>query len=621
MRASSRIDGSICGAIRTLHRPSLSSTWSAAATSFPAACTYSHAGGPAARPRRPLPTAPALRISSIRSGSSAGPSVPPARPSCTAAATAPPASDVEDASPGRQRSSSKSKKKPKPRPKPRDSLTEEELLALVDPYDGEEVGPVDDYLQFIRDPYMRGYADANVPSFSLARTREDLDYPSLEQVIQAGEEEQRTLWELRFAVLSRLRSPHKVGLDHIYDIYQRLPEPRMLYIHGRLRHHLLKALGQPERRDSSSMLRYFSVIADVKDMGIPLTAAEWNAAIAFASKYVAVVSEAEAEAALAQWREMECEAGVMATEVTFNILFDVASKAGNFALAEMIYREMSARGHRFNRYHYTSLIHFFGLKMDTSGMRAAYREMIRAGEVIDTVPLNAMLSGLLRSGEESAAERLYDRMKALSTASGAPEIPVRTRASSRAITTALLMFGKLRRRALRERNPAAPPPSFQGVALLAPDLQTYRILVNHYGVAVGDLAKVAGYLDDMKLFRIPLHGAIFLALFKGFARHGGYEGAAWSERRLEGIWAALVAALDDGVDGLEVKTWLAVWAIRAFARCSARPAERVLDVYEALKARWRLGYADEQFMVDFLTSVLKGHDGRGTQAGNWVRRR
>jgi pentatricopeptide repeat protein len=531
---------------------------------------------------------------------------------------------------------------PKNGSKRRDTLTEEELLALVDPYDGEEIGPVDDYLQLVRDPYMRGYAPPDVPKVWLARTKEDVDYPSVDQVIQAGEEEQKTLWELRFAVLNRLRSPHKVDLDDIYEIYQRLPEPRMLYIHGRLRHHLLKALGQPEKRDSKSMLRYFAAIADVKNMGIPLTSAEWNSAIAFASKYVGVVSEAETETALKQWREMECEAGVMATDVTFNILFDVASKSGNFTLAEMIYREMAARGHRYNRYHYTSLIHFFGLKLDTSGMRAAYREMILAGEVIDTVPLNAMLSGLLRAGEEATAERLYERMKALSTAADAPDIPVRTPTTNRAITTALLMFGKLRRRhggynTNPNPNPKPSPtttskktplgrPNFQSVTLLAPDLQTYRILVNHYGVDRGDLAKVAKYLDDMKLFRIPLHGAIFLALFKGFARHGGYEGSAWSAQRLEGIWNALLSALDrdnnlpnSGNGGgqqqqIEVKTWLAIWALRAFARCSGTGGGRVLDVYEELKARWRLGFAEEQFMADFLrtSGVVSGFGaGRG----------
>ncbi|KAK4101969.1 hypothetical protein N658DRAFT_495908 [Parathielavia hyrcaniae] len=622
MRVPSRIDGSICGAILFLHRPSLSSNRSAAAASIPR-CLHSSGRGSvqsshclrAARQQSISTRSNTARLSHTSFGSSSGPSIPATRLHYSAAvAESAPVHELDDHdvpndAPRRTRDP-RSPRAPKRRP----SFTKKELLALLDDYDGEEIGPVEDYIGYLRDPYMRGYAQPDTQKIAFARTAEDFEYPSMEQVIRAGEEEKRTLWELRFAVLTRLRTPHKVNLDHIYDLYQHLPEPRMLYLHSRFRHQLLRTLGQPDVRDSGSMLRYFEVIADVKNAGIPLTTAEWNCAITFASKYVGTVTETEVEAALRLWREMECDAGIKATNVTFNILFDVACKAGNFALAEMIYREMDSRGHYYNRYHYTSLIHFFGLKHETGGMRAAYKEMVEAGEMIDTVVLNAMISGLLRSGEEAPAERLYERMKAATlgqdsnattaaaaaaggtTTTTTTTLPVRTATSDRAITQALLMFAKIARR---------HPPSraaLQRMTLLAPDLQTYRILVNHFSVKRGDLARVAGYIDEMKFFKIPLHHAIFLALFKGFAHHGGYERSAWSERRLTGIWNALLDALDSGTPGLEVKTWLAVWALRAFAKCSTR--ERVMDVYDALKARWSLGPADEQFMIDFLSSLV-----------------
>ncbi|KAK3297844.1 uncharacterized protein B0H64DRAFT_339845 [Chaetomium fimeti] len=620
MRVSSRIDGSICGAIHFLHRPSLSSNRSAAATSLPV-FTHSPGGGPVqdfhsgytprrrsistATPRsrsslprrRPLLTLPALRVSHTRLGSPSRPSIPVSRVNHTAAAAEPPSGvEFDDDEPPPEFPITPP---PSPQSRPRRSFSKKELLALVGPYDGEEIGAVDDYIQYLRDPYMRGYAQPDTQKFTFARTAEDFDYPSLEQVTEAGEAERTTLWELRFAVLSRLRSPHKADLDHIYEIYQRLPEPRMLYIHARFRHQLLRTLGQPDERDTGSMLRYFEVIADAKNTGIPLTSAEWNCAIAFASKYVGTVTETEVEASLKLWREMEVEAGIKATNVTFNILFDVACKAGNFALAEMIYREMESRGHFYNRYHYTSLIHFFGLKNETSGMRAAYREMVNAGEMIDTVVLNAMIGGFLRSGEEGPAEQLYEHMKAATLGNETDSInnnlPVRTTPSDRAITQALVMFAKIGRRKPSSRT------ALQGMTLVSPDLQTYRILVNHYGVKRGDLAKTAAFIDEMKFFKIPLHHAIFLALFKGFAHHGGYDRSAWSERRLTGIWNALLDAVDSGAAGFEIKTWLAVWALRAFARCSSR--ERMLGVYDALKARWTLNETDEQFMIDFLSNL------------------
>ncbi|KAK3320666.1 hypothetical protein B0T19DRAFT_430147 [Cercophora scortea] len=477
-------------------------------------------------------------------------------------------------------------------------LSKAELLDLVgpDPYEDDDASTVEDHLRFVRDPYMRGYAPADGPDVIIANRRDEVDFPSIDEVREPNTEERQILWDLRFAVISRLRSPHKVDLDTIYEIYQRLPEPRIPYIQGRLRHQLLKALGQPLRKDSKSMMRYFAVVADVKDSGIALTTAEWNCAISYASRYVGVTSEVETESALKLWREMEQDAGVRANDVTFNILFDAASKSGNFTLAEMIYKEMEARGHRFNRYHYVSLIHFFGLKLDTSGMRAAYREMVNAGEMIDTVALNAVLSGLLRSGEEAAAERVYERMKA--SVKRDAELPARTYATDRAITKALLMFSKIGRKFPAMR------PGLQSMAFVHPDLHTYRILINHYGAKAGDLAKVAQFIDEMKLFQIPLHGAIFLALFKGFTDHGGFPRSPWSEQRLRSIWDALLQALDDDVAGLEIKSWLAVWVLRAFARCSNRAS--VLEAYDELKARWRLDFDDEQFMMEFLRNLVAG---------------
>lgn len=475
------------------------------------------------------------------------------------------------------------------------SLTRRELLALVDSYDGEEIEDVDEHLRFFRDPYMRGYVPADEPTLTIARHQEDHEFPTADEVTPAGEEELQIIRELSFAVNIRLSGKRQlVDLDRVYEIYQRLPEPRIPYLQGRLRHKLLKVLGQPDRKNSKSMLRYFAVIADVKNCGIPLTNTEWNCAMSYASRYVAISTEAETESALKLWREMELVAGIKATDVTFNILFDVASKAGNFTLAEMIYREMESRGHKPNRYHYVSLIHFFGLKQDSGGIRAAYAEMVRAGEMIDTVALNAVISGLLRCGEEVAAENTYERMKAAALKRDA--LPIRNYASNQAITQSLMMFAKLARR-FKDLQ-----PTLQRTTPISPSLNTYLILVNHYGVKLGDLRSVAKFIDEMRYFQIPLDSSIFLSLFKSFALHGGYPGSAWSVQRLNSIWQALLGAMDEGAEGVEIHSFLAHWVLSAFHKCSNR--EAVMDAYESMRERWLLGSQDEQYMMDLLYNFV-----------------
>lgn len=604
MKVSRRIDGSICGAILFLHRPSssTSSTWQWQTNILPAC--YNHGGGSGRgflnhhhRSTAPLHyalTLPTLRrFSTIRFWSSFRPSLAYLAKSNTARAT-PPAPAKDETSPLCS--------EPDPGSEtvhPPPGHSKEELLALVDPYDGEPIAPLSDYVELHADPYMRGYAQADTPKISLAKTKEQVEYPAPDEVIRPrNQQDEQVLFELRFAVRYHLIKPEMGDLDTVYSLYQRLSEPKILHLDANFRHQLLKALGQPPKLNARSMMRYFTVIGDVKNSGIALTRSEWNRVIHFGSKYVGRITEVENEQALKMWREMEIDAGIKGNDVTFNILFTVACKAGNFVLAEMIYKEMEQRGHVYNRYHYVSLIYYFSLKYETGGMRAAYREMVERGEIVDTVVLNAMMSGLLRAGEETAADRIYERMKAAN--SDLEEVPVKGGVmTERAITQALMMMGKLGRRFPEQRE------RFQSMALTTPDLQTYRILVNYYGKQ-GDLGRVARYLDEMKYFQIPLHGAIFLGLFKGFARHGRLHRSAWSERHLEEIFKALLRAVGErgggGGTGVHLQTWLVVWVLRAFDACSGK--KRVMEVYDELRGRWG-EEVDEGFVGEVLGGMVR----------------
>jgi pentatricopeptide repeat protein len=475
-------------------------------------------------------------------------------------------------------------------PQPRRSR--EELLAFIDYYDDANV---EDQLEFLKDPYMRKFARPEVPELIISDKPYNVMAPSPDDLQKGVRQEQDIIAQLRTAVSMKLRRAHSIDTDFIYDLYRAIPEPRMTYLPGQLRHTLLAALGATERRNSKSMLRYFAVVADVKNAGFSLTRREWNTALSFASRYVGYSTHTEAETALHLWREMEHDAGIKGNEVTFNILFDVASKAGKFALAEMIYQEMIFRKLPFNRYHHVSLIHFFGLKMDSSGVRAAYKELVEHGEVIDTVVLNCVIASFIRCGEESSADHVYAMMKASDERSSL--IPHREYTFNKMVNKVLLMFGRVAR-----KHPDLGP-AFQSTAVVTPDLATYRIFLNYYGVRLGQMSKVAQFLDEMKFFRVPLHGSVFLALFKGFATHGGTPGTAWSVKRLRDVWAAFLDAFDSGADGLYIGTWMAMWVLRAFAKCTGS-REEVLAVYEELRVRWPAEQGTDTFMLDFLHKLL-----------------
>ncbi|KAL8380799.1 hypothetical protein RB595_005202 [Gaeumannomyces hyphopodioides] len=477
--------------------------------------------------------------------------------------------------------------------------TKEELLAIVGQYDPDDT--VDEHLQFVRDPYLRGYAQPNGPVMTDPPVLDDAPrHPVIEYRFHPNTEEKRTLMRLRDAVDWRLGNPvpeDEASSAAVYSEYTRLGEPQLaLQIHG-LRHDLLRSLSQGVKRNPKNMLRYLSVVGTVKNCGYALSRGQWNAAMSFASRYVGSSTESEVEAALGIWREMEHIANIKANGVTFNILFDVSTKAGNFTLAEMLYREMENRQIPFNRYHSVSLIYFFGMMLNADGVRAAYREMVEAGEVIDKVVLNCVIAGLLRCGDEAGAERVYEKMRTWH--SNKRWRQPQAYSTHKAVTKALIMFARVARQHPELRG------GFQVAAPMMPDLQTYRVLVRHYGVRVGRINDVARYLDDMKYFRIPLHGSIFLALFKAFALHGSASVADWGPERLFGVWEALLGALDSQSEGLYVDTWLVCWILRAFAKLGQRGM--ILDVYAELGARWNLDEEKREFMMQFLHRLLRKH--------------
>lgn len=462
----------------------------------------------------------------------------------------------------------------------------------------EDEGSVEEHFDYHRDPYRRGYATPDGPKLQVSEKKGDVEYPSRNETSKISDGLQILLGRLYSAISQKIRHPSRRSLDPIYKLYCQLPEPRMLHLTWQWRNRLMKVMGTPNKRDMESMLRYFSLVADVKNAGLTLRLTQWNFALTFATKYAARATAQEMESALKLWREMEREAKILGNDVTFNILFDVAAKAGNFTLAEMIYKEMETRGIEYNRFHHVSLIHYFGLRLDSGGIRAAYREMVESGEMIDTVVLNCVISGLLRCGEESGAEETYQQMKNGHTL--APAMPQRDYMMNKVTTQVLMMFTKV-----GKKHPQLKK-NLQTNLHLAPDLHTYKLLVDHYAVRTGNLKKVAQYLDEMKHLRIPIHPTIFLSIFKGFFTYGGFSGSDWSEQRLKGVLAALYQARSEAVNGFRIDRWLVIWALRAVKKCAS--TEILIQTFDSLSERWDIRQDRQQFMDAIFDNILHDKD-------------
>lgn len=382
-----------------------------------------------------------------------------------------------------------------------------------------------------------------------------------------------------------------------FEAYSALPSPGIAYLSDDMRRLLFRRLSTIVKKNRDSALRYLSVVDDMKEMDLPLTEAEWNSAIAFCGQGFAHISAAEVEAALLTWKEMEQEACVKSGNVTFNILFDMAAKAGKFVLAEMVLKEMEARGLKMNRYARTGIIYYHGLKADGDGIRRAYRDFVEAGEIVDTVVMNCVIAALIQAGELPAAEMVYERMKRILAAHTGRASPSLNWKETRDL-------GRLLdQRARQFRKDPVQLQKVRDEQFLAPNLHTYAIFVEHHASKTGELKRITALLSEMQLLGVSMHGRIFLKLFKGFANHGGVRYTSWTSSRLESVWASFVQIVDKGVTDVAVQKWMVVWTVRAFQRCCGR--DRTLEIWEELRKRWRPGSGDLEFIHQILWEVLK----------------
>lgn len=457
-------------------------------------------------------------------------------------------------------------------------IGKDRLLALVDHYDLQP-DPSSDEVQM--------YQLAPGPNLTVSDKSEDVEWPPQEYQWPADGESQGILTQLGEVLKDRYYDS-----ETIFQLYRSLPSPRVPYLSAKMRHRLLRNLGTVLRKDERSMMRYLSVIDDMKLNAISLTREEWNTATSFVASYMDKPTTIEVEASLKMFKEMEHIAGVEANSATFNILFDAATKAGKFHLAEMIYQEMKNRGLPYNRFHHVSLIYFHGLRGDGDSVRSAYKALIDAGEIVDTVVMNCVIASLIRAREPQAAMHVYERMKRLHVESTA-EPPPRDARKRREMDRSLVKLAD------RARFNPELLERYKKTSIIAPDIRTYRLLINHLAVHGGQLHMTTRMLDDMSLFNVPIHGSIFLALFNGFANHGGELYSHWTDKRLESVWSAFIKAHhDERNEDVYIGKWTVIWALKAFSKCAG--IKRTEQVWEEIHSKWS-GESEE---VDFAKKVM-----------------
>ena len=346
--------------------------------------------------------------------------------------------------------------------------------------------------------------------------------------------------------------------DSIFEAYQRFPSPGILHLPAATIRTFLRRMALPPRKTPTYMLRYISIIDEMQAAKMPISRAEWNAAINLAGKSFNTIEEKELERSVIFFKKMEEEAGIRASSATFNILFDIAVKAGQFLFAQGLVDEMTRRGTRLNRIGRVSYIWYCGRMGMADAVRQAYHDFVEAGEVVDTLVLNTVMVAFCNAREIEAAEQIYERMKDVQLRNPAPdddnegERDIFTRypppgeqsfgpqKASHLLRWILIHAPRLRTLA----TDSYLAIQAQARAHISPDIFTYRTLIAYHVERTGNLDRITVLLDDMtRVFGLRMSSMIFLLLFKGFAMNGGTRHSKWTTARLNTVWDAFASGM------------------------------------------------------------------------------
>lgn len=369
--------------------------------------------------------------------------------------------------------------------------------------------------------------------------------------------------------------------DDLFAAYEALPYPRASFLNPKLRLTFLHRLAVIPWHDETTLLRYLSVMDDIKAANLRPPRIAWNSAIHLAAHPWTTVTDAEAESALYIWKDMEQRQGIIGDEVTFNILFNVAIKAHKFALADMIIQELESRGLRKTTPFRIGAIFRAGQQHDGDSVRRAYREFVEAGEIVTTTVLNCVITSLYEAGESGGAEAIFERMRTVYGADKDRDIPPEEFFAWRAYVAAL------QKDVEHLRNDPVARQEAQNRAPLRPDSHTFRIMMRAACRQNEGLDRVDELLAQMREIDPPLQlsRAMFTNIFYGFARFGKRPySTIWSRGRLELKWLNYLTEFERDPLGFAFTRKVAIVILRAFLMCCGK--KRMWQIWPEIRSRW-----------------------------------
>lgn len=423
-------------------------------------------------------------------------------------------------------------------------------------------------------------------------------------------EEANSLSELIDLIRHHVNTPPKVvPLHNIFELYDRLPFPKVCYIPRKTIRRLFVILSSQNGALIYITERYLKLLADLRANGSAIRRAEWTSAINSMGNGFNFTRKTRVQEALNAVSHMQLS-GIQPDSAVLTSVLQAASREGNSQTARTLENEIERHKMGNDIVIWTGRIKMAGKQGDARHIHATFQEFCESGVEADIVFVNALLEAFLNVRQLKLAEVIYSRLRtvAKSTLEKHHHAPVRSVFLSRRKRRDLV--GTPRSLALRTREiehelgrrridpadlvkPDGSPnelyqeifkvvgvKSFPYAAMLIPNRETIHLFISYHCHYTGRLDDVLYYLNEMDGFRIPLNYGTYVNLLHGFFMWHTAE-SAWTADRLVALFSSVRNGVEKSDPTFPITYVVATTAIKAFGRVQGGESAR--EVWELLK--------------------------------------
>ncbi|KAF3907329.1 hypothetical protein ABW20_dc0101297 [Dactylellina cionopaga] len=250
---------------------------------------------------------------------------------------------------------------------------------------------------------------------------------------------------------------------------------------------------------------------------------------------------------------------------------------------------MKRREVPMDRFSYVNLIMYHGKQGNGNGIRRTYQEFVEAGEVVDIVVLNAVMTALIHAGEPQAAEDILTHLIRLPRKANMRGLEVKRRTSRLHKDMKELKWILCQQGFDSNINFLQSPP--------APDLVSFAIFIDYHASETADFGKILSFLHGLSEWNLSSETAILQSLFKGFTLHGKIKYTPWTLQRLNAVFEAFMNG------GYLINHDAALWCLRAYIVLAERAKGE--EIWGLLKGRWTEQGGDDSEMLEVEHRLLR----------------